>query len=304
MDPAVGDRGVRGATTCAASAPRSGVALVATVLLGAALLLLAHAGVLIGLALERAGQGDVRGAEIDAHLDTRLRSLPAELATLDDSLDEGLGGRRLSPELLRVRADSAGRTGVATLWLADAGTRLAALGAGVRAGGVTPGSADRILRAPVDSCGAGVAVPPGFADLDVAPWPADGPLAIGPIGPADWGDPAPPPPAGAPAPGGWFVDVDSALGSGTWTGVLLVHGDLELRAGASVSGWVAVSGDLAVVDGASIHGVARVGGTVRVDPGGTIGVAPCDAVALLRSVPRFALPVIVGPPAWPGDARD
>jgi hypothetical protein len=256
----------------------------------------------VGLALEGAARGDVEATEIDARMEARIAALPDGLASLDAPLPAGIDGRRHSPELLRVRADSAGRGRVGLLWVMDPQTRLNSLGAGVRTTNPIPAAiSSRIVASEADSCVAGLVAPPALELSAAGPWAGEDPLSLGPLDRAEWTDLPAVPPNGASDPTAWFTDHALSLGAGAWEGIVLVDGDLELRSGARMEGWIAVTGDLHVGDGAIIVGIVRAGGTVVIDPGGTIEVAPCGAILTLRDIPRFAFPVAIGATAWPAD---
>jgi hypothetical protein len=305
VDRQVAGQHPRRHATDAARGQREGIALVAVILLGTALVLLAHVAVVLGLALEKAARADVAAAEIDALLDSRLTSVREGMTSLHDSLPAGIDGRLVSPELLRLSADSAGRGRIGLVWALDPQTRLDALGAGVRMPlpSTTIGSG-RIAGSAADSCAPGLVVPTGFRISSVSPWYGETPLSVGPLDRSDWIGLPDPPPGGSPVPSAWFTDESLTLGPGSWRGLVLVDGTLELVAGADVRGWVAVTGDLILRDGATVHGVARVGGTVAVDPGGVIEVAPCGAVQTVHGLPDFAFPVAIGATAWPADPFD
>ncbi len=281
---------------------RSGFVLVTVLVLATAVALMAHAGLMIGVALDRAARASAGTAEIDAGMARRVAIAGASLATLDDPLPPGVEGRRLSPELLRIRADSAGQGRVGVIWALDPATRIASLGAGVRAGrGVPTADAARITADDADECSPEVVGPAGLPLTMLDAWAIERPLDLGPLDSASWLglDSLP-----AVAPGGVTAfrgDGHVRLAPGTWSGVLVIDGSLDVGDGVEITGWVAVTGDVTVGLGGRLVGTLRAGGGVAVHDGGEVRVAPCTAVARMRSLPILTVPRALRPIAWPAD---
>ncbi len=82
-------------------------------------------------------------------------------------------------------------------------------------------------------------------------------------------------------------------------GIVVVDGDLSLRAGSSLRGVVLVGGDLELAEASRILGWARVRGGVRLRRGTRISGSGCAVgVALERALPR-ATPVFPPGGSWP-----
>jgi len=282
----------------------SGVALLTVLILGTAVALMAHAGLMIGLAMDRAAASGAGAAEVDAGLRVRLHGAVSSLATLDDPLPAGVAGRRLSAELLRLRADSVGRGWAGLVWFPDPQTRLDALVAPVLVGrSLGLQSRQRVTRPAGDSCPAGWGVPDTLPTIAVLDWEDEHPLDIGPLDTTDWASHSAPPDGGTAKPVVMFSETSIQLGPGHWEGALLVDGALELVAGASVSGWVGVSGTLTIREGAEVRGVVRVGESLTVDGGGVLEAMPCSALVRLTQTDALSVPGLLGRSPWPTDPR-
>ena len=99
----------------------------------------------------------------------------------------------------------------------------------------------------------------------------------------NWGDPDEP-----SRPCGAHLALRRATGDldvegGTGQGILIVDGDLVLRAGARFYGFVIVAGKLRVLDGASLEGMAIAHGGVELGPDATIHGSACWAVRVLAA---------------------
>jgi len=301
VDPLAGrpDRGRGGA--------EAGLALLVVIILGTAVALMAHAGLMIGLAMDRAATSSVGVAEVDARLATLVRRTARGMTTLDAPVPPGVSSRRLSAEVLRLRADSAGRGWTGLVWAMDPQTRLDALDAAVVAGVSPAGSTrGRIDASAPDPCRPEWAPPALPSDILVRGWHApewqgDDPLDLGPLGASDRERLERPPTGGTDTPDAVFSPESLSLGSGRWEGLLLVDGSLELRAGAIVTGWVGVRGDLTIRGGAVLEGIARVGGGLTIAPGGLLEPNPCSALERLLSVDALVSPRLIGGSVWPSD---
>ncbi len=281
------------------------MALVVVLILGTAVALMAHAGLMIGLAMERAATSAAGTFEVDAGLRVRLHEAVSGLATLDDPLPPGVVGRRLSAELLQMRADSADRGWAGLLWFIDRRTRLDALVAPVLTGAsMPPSSRQRVTTPARDSCPPPWGPPGASPPTAVVEWEEDDPLDIGPVDATAWASSPPPPDGGTAEPILMFSESSIQLGPGRWEGALLVDGALELIAGASVSGWLGVSGPLTIRDGAEVSGAARVGGALTIDAGGVLEAMPCSAVDYLVQTDALSIPRLLDRSFWPTDPRD
>lgn len=283
----------------------SGIALLAVLILGTAVALMAHAGLMIGLAIDRAAASAAGTVEVDAGLQVRLHDAISGLATLDDPLPSGVVGRRLSAELLQLRVDSAGRGWAGLLWYIDPRIRLDALVAPVLTGeSMGASSRQRVTTPAHDSCPPPWGAPGAGPPTAVVEWEDEHPLDIGPVDATAWASSSPPPPGGTAESILMVSESSIQLGPGRWEGALLVEGALELIAGASVSGWVGVTGPLTIRDGAEVRGVVRVGGALTIDAGGVLEAMPCSAVEHLVRTDALSIPRLVDRAFWPTDPLD
>lgn len=296
----MGARVARAMTCGGGSMDRRGVALLSAVIVGAAVALLSHAALLLGLAMATASRASVQVAQERAGADVQLAREAAGLQHLDDSLATGLVRRRLTPELLRVVAGSAPAARVGLLWAPDVQTRLDALSAGVVTGiALDATTVARLRQETADPCPPGVY--PRLLPLGRRRSPVDAAWdQIGPFRGDAWGI-LPAPPRTPPADGRAFrADGDLTLAPGSWRGVLIVQGDLTLSAGATFTGYVAAR-TVRLRGGSRLTGVVSAEQRVIAEGTATVGVAPCAAAAAISESSPLDLVRMVLPDRWSAD---
>lgn len=281
---------------------RSGFALVATLVLGVAVTLLAHAALLLGTAQRRAAGREVRRiasvTQARADLGQAVRALRAGGPVPGDVEVDSLG-----PELLLMRAGRGPSGRVGLVWRGDLAARLGALRAGVEVDAApATHQRDRIVHGRMSrDCAVGIRAPA------LAPWiRSDGPapLEFGPIDRTDLEamlSPVPPRVEG-PVPAGplGFAPHDVTLAGAVGAVGLWVDGSIEIEAGADVTGFIRATGPVVLRSGARFVGVVR-SGAIELDPGSELEVWPCAFVELLdaHSVLLAARPL--HPFGWPAD---
>ncbi len=278
---------------------RQGIALLAVVLVGVAITLVAHAALLLGRTVLISARSEAARVEASAALGLRLVSAFHTIESSRDlrtPLPSGISGHLLTEELLHLSADSAGQLQEVIAWRPSPASRLRDDSVGVRTGSAADAATrSRIeaLSAAADPCPAGVTVTAALRDdRPVVGWAGEDPLRFGPLPAAataaTFGSPPPVPP---PAPVGTFVSTGVRPAVGRWEGAYWYDGDLDVGPGVEIAGRVAVSGDLTIEGGGVVAGIVRVGGRLRIDPGGRLRVAPCLAFARMAAVRWPVFPV-------------
>lgn len=316
--------------------PEAGIALVVTLLFGLALVLLAHAALVLarserwmaareGSRLE--GERSQRAAVL--HLVGSVDSLPAP-----GTHDTPYGGVEVAAPGTELRVGASvpgtepGRAG-SIRWLTVLAAplhvpRVVSREAAIRVGGTVWSAAGAVAAGmPGDACPPEVsAAPHGVGPLVPGDTlPRLGPLELGELvarlpalatdrldlapdtdpacgEPGSFGDPARP----GTCPGDWGAAsrVGALRLAGSGQGVLAVTGDLVVSAGAVFRGWLWVGGTLRLEGDALVIGLVDAGGDLSVPPGARVVTDPCAGSMALAAAPSLARPVPVGPAVWPG----
>ena len=74
-------------------------------------------------------------------------------------------------------------------------------------------------------------------------------------------------------------------------GVLVVDGDLDFGSGSSWTGLVLLAGDVTVRNAARVQGLIRAGGLVTLEPGSVVDASACSALRSLQAASSLARPV-------------
>ena len=280
--------------------PDRGAVLVVVVLLTLALLLVAHAVLVMAQGVYGVARAHARDVSLQAlaagAVEEEIRvgwrswmdSLPvgsvrSRTDTVAPWRPRRVTWRRLGSEAWLVAAEAwrppTPAVGLRRLvWIVDPDARVAALpGVVSTAAGAPVRLAGPVAAGPTPPLGVVDGPALGLLDLDALLAAADSTGSSGAPGPVvagggcvitepwNWGDPAAP----AGECGTWFVlrgsRDDVTLLGGVGQGVLVVEGDVRLEGGARFVGVVVASGGVALADGASVEGRIVAFGGIDVD---------------------------------------
>jgi len=272
-------------------AGRDGFVLATVLLLGLALTIVAHAALLLSTASLASAVGEAARASTLGTLEARLSTALDGVALAPDlaaTPTAGVTTLRLTPELLRLRADSGALRREALAWLPDAAVRLSSDSVGVRVGvgldGLTRAGIES-LPGIADPCPVGVTATAALRSAHPrVGWGDDDPLRFGPLPRSEVLERVPPLPADPPVAEGAGASLGSKhFGPGVWRGWFWVEDDAEVATGARVVGRLVVGGALVVRGGGRVEGLVAAGGELTIEAGGRLRVAPCAAALAFAS---------------------